>query len=132
MSDQGSLPNAGVPRTISRMDTYSVLFPDSDPAATRLHSVARSIAASRARRRIRAKVEDEVGALGLVLLSLVGTLVEKGVLTRDELLAHLRRVDELDGVADGKVTPEQLRVALGITPPEPEAPIAPVPKRRRS
>lgn len=108
------------------MDTYAAFFPNNGAIeAERLRNVARAIAASRARRRIRTSVADDVGALGIVLLSLVGTLVEKGVLTRDELLAHLRRVDELDGVADGKVTPEQLRVALGIAPPEP------VPKRRR-
>lgn len=81
------------------MPTYDILLNDA-MEAERLRNVARSIAASRSRRRIREGVADDVGALGLVLLGLVGTLVEKGVLTRDELLAHLRRVDELDGAAD--------------------------------
>ena len=117
---------------MSPMDTYGLLFPHNHSAeAERLRGLARSIAASRARRRIRAGVGDDVGALGLVLLSLVGTLIGKGVLTREELLAHLRRVDELDGLADGKVTPEQMREALGIVPPDGNTPPSPVRRRRR-
>jgi uncharacterized protein YceH (UPF0502 family) len=88
-------------------------------------------AGGRERTRLSTRVAEDLGALGLVLMGLVGLLVEKGILTRDELLAQLRRVDELDGVADGKVTPEQLRVALGIAPADPGPPPAPVSMRRR-
>lgn len=116
------------------MGIYPLLFfpHASNAEVDRLRMVARSIAASRARRRVRADVAGDVGALGLVLLGLVGTLVEKGVLTNEELLAHLRRVDELDGVADGKVTPDQVRAALGLAQPDPGPTVVPKPKRKRS
>lgn len=85
----------------------------------------------RERQRLTSRLAEDVGGLGLVLMGLVGLLIEKGVITRDELLAHLRRVDTIDGFADGKVTPEQLRVALGIAPPDPGPKPAPVPTRKR-
>lgn len=84
-----------------------------------------------ARRRMTRKSDEEVGALGLMLLGLVGTLVEKGVITREELIAQLRKVDEIDGAADGKVTPEQVQAALGIARPDPGPKAAPVPTRKR-
>jgi len=80
---------------------------------------------------MRATVEDDVGALGLVILGLVGMLVEKGVITRDDLLGHLHRIDGLDGAADGKVTPDQVRAALGLAVATPAPRPTPTPKRRR-
>lgn len=92
--------------------------------AVRIMSRARG----RERRRLEARIEEDVGALGLVLL---GLLIEKGTITRGELLGHLQRVDRIDGGADGKVTPQQVRAALGIAPPDPGPPPAPAPTRSR-
>jgi len=72
--------------------------------------------------RLDARIDEDVGALGLALMGLIGLLIEKGLIKRDELLTHLRRVDEIDGVTDGRVTPEQVRVALGIAPSDPPTP----------
>ena len=54
----------------------------------------------------------------------------KAAITEKELRAHIRRVDEADGVADGKLTPDVLRGALGLAR-QPEEPKAPTPTRKR-
>ena len=83
--------------------------------------------ADRRAKAARSDIEDDVGVLALVLLSLVGSLVEKGVLAEDELLAHLMRLDGLDGVADGKLTPDALRGALGLAREKRQEPATPTP-----
>jgi hypothetical protein len=87
-------------------------------------NLARSLAHVRGRSALRAEIQDDLGVLGRVLLGLVLALVEKGVITHAELLEHLRG---LDGDADGKVTPDAIRAALGL----PAAPPRPAPARRR-
>lgn len=116
------------------MGLYEIFFPEI-AEADHLRSIAESMRRQEWAKRRRSAPPDlgqDVGALCLVLLGLVGTLVEKGVITRDELLGHLRRVDALDGAADGKVSPEALRAALGFAPPDPGPPPAPLPRKRRS
>ena len=77
------------------------------------------------------RVNDDVGFLALALLSLIGTLIEKGVISETDVLDHLKRLDTLDGAADGKISPDMLRGALGFAS-EPAAPKpAPKPRRRR-
>jgi len=87
----------------------------------------------RAGRRVEA-LEDEVSFLALTLLSLVAGLVEKGVLTEDELRERLKRLDGADGIVDGKLSPDALRGALGLPrepTPEPEAPRPSTRRRKR-
>ncbi|HEX5138511.1 MAG TPA: hypothetical protein VFY93_16175 [Planctomycetota bacterium] len=95
-----------------------------------VRGLARSLAHVRGRGRLAADLRDDLGTLGLVLLGLIGSLVEKGVVTREEILAHLRRVDEIDGAADGKVTPDQVRDALGLAA-KPSRPATGVRRKRR-
>jgi len=78
--------------------------------------------------RQREDLESDVGFLALTLLSLVRSLVEKGVLSPEDLRAHMRELDAADGVEDGKLDPDAARESLGMRPPEPDPPS---PKRRR-
>lgn len=84
--------------------------PNAKEIDTRI--LVRSLAHARGRRRI----GDDLGTLGLVLLGLISSLLEKGVLTRDDLVAHLREIDR-----SGRVTPDHVRAALGLEP-EPRRP----------
>ncbi len=103
------------------MNPYEILFfPKADwPDPRRMQDIARLVRAGRGRLKRPANVNDDLGAVSLVLLSLVGTLLDKGVITRDDLLAHVRSVDRLEGVADGKITTDELRKALGLARPRP-------------
>jgi len=115
------------------MGLYEIFFPEQ-AQAEHLRNIATSMRRrqrSGERSSVPAELEEDVGTLCLVLLGLVGTLVEKGVITREELLEHFRRVDTLDGAADGKVSLDALRAALGFAPPDPDRPPAPVPRQRR-
>jgi len=119
---------------MSLMDWF---FPEQ-AEAQHLRSIARSMRRQeRTRRRADRKtgtalsdLEDDLGFLALTLLSLVGTLVEKGVLAEEEFAAHLARVDGLDGVEDGRLSPDALRGALGFPRPKPPEPKAPTPTPR--
>jgi hypothetical protein len=72
------------------------------------------------------KALSETGFLGLGLLSLVQLLVEKGLITREQFLQRLARLDELDGARDGRISQEALLAALGIERrPAAEPPPAP-------
>ena len=54
-------------------------------------------------------LEDSQGKLDnamLALVALVELLVERGVTTRDELLARMDIIDLRDGKLDGKITPK--------------------------
>ena len=53
-------------------------------------------------RRIEA-LEDDLGFVTLVLAGLMETLDEKGAVTREDVRATLAKLDEIDGVKDGKL-----------------------------
>jgi hypothetical protein len=115
------------------MSLMDFFFPEQ-AEAMHLRSIASSMRRrNRTERRSVRKagdIEEDVGVLALALLSLIGSLVEKGVISEEELRAHIRRVDEADGVADGQLTPDVLRGALGLAR-KPEEPKAPTPTRKR-
>lgn len=71
-----------------------------------------------------ARLED-LGFLALVLLSLIESLVSKGVLAKEDLLTHLQRLDGFDGQQDCKVNMQILRSVLGLPASNPEAPKPP-------
>ena len=48
-------------------------------------------------------LEDDLGFAALVLASVMAKLDEKGTLTRDDVRAAMKEVDEIDGVADGRL-----------------------------
>jgi hypothetical protein len=121
------------------MGLYEFFYPHQAQAEA-LRSIAASMGraarSDAATRRKTTEMDEGVGTLALVLLGLIGTLIEKGVIRRDDLLAQLGKVDAIDGVADGKVDVGQVLRALGFAPPEPEPepeplPEAPVSRRRR-
>ena len=95
---------------------------------TKAHARALRRSGRRASRQ-REELETDVGFLALTLLSLVRSLVDKGVLSAEELRAHMRELDAADGVEDGRLDPDAARDSLGA--PAPARPEPPAPKRRR-
>jgi len=94
---------------------------------------SRSRAHRNARRRDAAErdeLEEDVGFLTLTLMGLIRSLVDKGLITRDQLQAEMQALDLTDGEADGRLEPDAAREAFGMEPPPPE-PEAPTPRRKR-
>ena len=57
------------------------------------------------------ELEQDLGYVALVLGSILSKLDEKGVVSRDDLKQEMARLDELDGVKDGKL---DIRVLRGL------------------
>ena len=55
------------------------------------------------------QLEGDLGYLALVLGSVLESLDEKGVLTRDDVRSVIARLDSLDGVSDGTLDINILR-----------------------
>ena len=94
---------------------------------------SRSRAHRNARRRDateRDEIEDDVGFLTLTLMGLIRSLVDKGLITRDQLQAEIQALDLTDGEADGRLDPDAAREAFDMQPP-PAEPKAPTPRRNR-
>jgi hypothetical protein len=70
------------------------------------------------------RVADNVGELNLLMLVSMRALLDKGILTYEDLGRTFAQLDSLDGKADGKITLEDVRNALGLKPP-PAAATAP-------
>jgi len=83
---------------------------------TRMRSVHRSRRSAKAERQ---ELADDVGFLALTLVSLVRSLVEKGVITEEEFRAHMEAVDGRDGEEDGRMDPGVAREDLGAPAPPP-------------
>ena len=117
----------------------SHFFSDDTGMARRLAELANSVrgrsrmasASARRAKAAREDIEDDVGFLALTLLSLVGSLIEKGVIEEKDLTAHLERVDSLDGDDDEELSPDVLRRALGFPPKPKQEPQAPKPAKSR-
>jgi hypothetical protein len=78
---------------------------DIEATANRVHAVA--YAGRRANRELRHDVrelEDDVGVLALACRTMMRILIEKGVMTRDELAAAMNAIDAHDGTTDGRWT----------------------------
>ncbi|MHC4393765.1 MAG: hypothetical protein ACYS22_20910 [Planctomycetota bacterium] len=75
---------------------------------------ARSRLSQKRSKRSLSDLTDDIGFVTMCLASLVDSLVEKGVITKEELVAHMKKVDGLDGVRDGKLDPNALRGATGM------------------
>jgi len=48
-------------------------------------------------------LEEDLGFAALVLASVMAKLDENGTVTRDDIRAAMKEVDEIDGVADGRL-----------------------------
>ena len=55
-----------------------------------------------------ARLEHDMGALALVVASILKRLDEKGHVTRDEVKETIQKLDLLDKVRDGKISVEDL------------------------
>lgn len=55
-----------------------------------------------------AELEDDLGRVTLLLRSLADVVVQKGVVTREELQQVATRLDAEDGEVDGRADPDRL------------------------
>jgi hypothetical protein len=87
---------------------------DADKAKT--SSSSRSSRGSRKRTlsRIIRELRDDIGLLALVLLTVVKTLAEKGLINEQEFVQRLLSLDSVDGAVDGKIKTEDLLKQLGM------------------
>jgi len=69
-------------------------------------------AAARAQR-----LAENVGELNLLMLVTMRALLDKGILTYEDIGKYFAQLDALDGKADGKISLEDVRNALGFQPP---------------
>jgi len=56
-----------------------------------------------------AQLEDDLARAVLLIHTLAEACIRKGVLTRDEIAEAARKVDLLDGTADGRLDPSAVR-----------------------
>lgn len=63
------------------------------------------------------RVAQNVGELNLLVLVAMRALLDKGVLTYEDLGRYFAQIDAIDGRADGKITLDDVRNALGLRPP---------------
>jgi len=63
------------------------------------------------------RVAENVGELNLLMLVTMRALLDKGVVTYEDLGRYFAQIDAIDGKADGKITLEDVRNALGLRPP---------------
>lgn len=102
------------------MDLLDFFMPQ--PAqASHLRSIADSMrkqsAAAGKAQRSASRLEHDVGAVALVCMALVASLVEKGVISEADLQNHLKALDAMDTVDDNSLDPMVLRQRLGLKTP---------------
>lgn len=56
----------------------------------------------------------DVGLLILLQLLTLRTLMDAGILKREDLHARMMELDKLDGLGDGKVSPDALKRIIGL------------------
>ena len=102
------------------MDLLDFLYPEH-AQARHLRDIASALRSrpgdNRVAGRARKGIEADVGSIALVCMSLVATLVEKGVITEEELRKHIEALDGLDARDDHALEPNVLRGALGMKEP---------------
>ena|ERR1700755_1074547 len=104
------------------MGLYDLFFPDSAQAEHLRKLAAQTEQANRIRehgalkleqqnRQLRervARLEHDMGALALVVASILKRLDEKGHVTRGEVKATIEKLDLLDKVRDGRISVDDL------------------------
>ena len=103
------------------MDLFDFFFPEQ-AQADHLRSISRTLGQKRSlgerlasgQHKRLAENEEDMGFLALILFSLLHKLIDKGVITREELFDHLKDVDGMDGIEDGKLDIGVLRGAMGL------------------
>lgn len=100
------------------MSLFDFFFPEQAQAAHLRRIADQNTARRRQRKRAPlpnpleeriATLEEDVGYLALMLGALLEKADEKGVLSREEIKTTLKELDEVDGVADGKLDIAVLR-----------------------
>ena len=102
------------------MGLYEFFFPHQ-AHSDMLHELARTqkvtmrmVGAQRMELSARvAGLDQDLGYVALVLGSILRKLDEKGLVTRDDVKGEIARLDELDGVKDGKLDIQVLRDLQG-------------------
>jgi len=119
------------------MDLIDFLMPE--PAqAMHLREIARAMreqtTGKQRLQRTAGRLENDVGAVALVCMALVAALIEKGVITEQDLKSQLGEIDKLDSFEDGRLDPNLLRGKMGLTQPvapQPARPKGAIPRPRR-
>lgn len=110
------------------MDMFDFMFPEQAEAA-HLRKISGTLSGMASGQRMGAdqvrKVAENLGFLNLLLMSLVRSLVDKGVLTQQDLFDKLKELDTMDGQQDGKLNPDVLRGLLGFPVTKAPPPAAP-------
>ncbi|MCK6439134.1 MAG: hypothetical protein L6Q71_02905 [Planctomycetes bacterium] len=108
------------------MSLIDILFPEQ-ASAMHLRKMSQQLAAqSRQQRTDRqpasqvdshaiGHVEDDLGCVTLLLMSLIKSLVKKGVITESDIMACISQLDAEDGWRDGKISPETVRRIVGFS-----------------
>ena len=102
------------------MSLFDFFFPQQAQANYLRNIVAQKRARAKAESRGRAQttdalqaqigsLENDLGYVALVLASVLQVLDAKGVVSRDDVRGVISELDELDGVADGKLDINILR-----------------------
>ena len=61
-----------------------------------------------------ADLEADIDTLSMVCISLVATLIKKGIITEAEFQEMMASVDEMDASTDQSLDPNAMRKALGL------------------
>ncbi len=60
------------------------------------------------------EINDDIGLLSLLMITVIKKLIDKGVITEQELLGELLEIDQLDGLKDGQLDINVLRGSVGL------------------
>jgi hypothetical protein len=113
------------------MDIIDFLAPQA-AQASHLREIAKSLkAGQQPQPRQSPRLEADLGAVALVCMALVATLVEKGVISELDLQMQLNAIDGLDARQDGAIDPAALRQALGLQSAAPSPAPRGIPRPRR-
>jgi len=63
------------------------------------------------------EMSNDVGFLALLTMSIFKELVDKGIITRSQIVQHIIKLDEIDGVKDGKLDMKVMKGHLGFAAP---------------
>ncbi len=92
------------------MSLYDFFFPEQAQATHMRTLASQSVSADIRRRTSERKsasrlddLENDVGFVALLLAAMLDKLDEKGVVTRDDLRNAVAKLDEIDGVRDGRL-----------------------------
>lgn len=79
--------------------------------------------------------ERDIAFLSLINMTLIEILIDKGVMTKDELIDKLTEIDFWDGEHDAGLSPDAVAENLGMDiikeAPDPDKPKKPILKKKR-